>query len=150
MRANILLVEDNVDDVELVREAFRGIKGSFDLDVASNGEDALIFLKNGDPKHDLILLDLNMPRMGGIEMLQELRKVEGILGITPVVILTNSHSTEDVSRAYRAGANAYVRKPLGIEALADRILEITNFWMKTTTRPKAPSFGRTSVPPSGC
>jgi two-component system, chemotaxis family, response regulator Rcp1 len=111
----ILLVEDNEDDVEVTRRALVKSKVPHEFYVARDGEEALQFLFNegkfrqaGQP--DLILLDLNLPKINGFEVLQKVRATER-LSTTPIIIMTMSVRDEDVSRSYRLGANTYIRKP---------------------------------------
>lgn len=135
MKGTILLIEDNLVDADLIREALVELGSRYHLDTVSNGEEALDLIKSDSTKYDLILLDLNMPCMSGVELLRELRSLPTSQALLPVVILTNSHSSEDVRKAYRAGANAYLRKPLGIDRLIDHLHKTTEFWLETAMLP---------------
>ena len=106
----ILLAEDNPADVYLIEEALREHEVDFKLDVAQDGEQALAVLADGIAKFDLVLLDLNMPKRGGSEVLEKLRGKS-----TPVVILTSSDSPTDRMQAMELGATHYIRKPTGLD-----------------------------------
>lgn len=138
----ILLVEDNPGDVELTREAFAECKITNRLHVARHGEEALDFLfrrKNFKDavRPDLILLDLNMPRIDGKEVLAELKKDESLLNI-PVVILTSSSAEQDVAKSYNLHANAYIIKPVDLTKFMHVIQAIKDFWLTVVTFPPKP------------
>ena len=138
---HILIVEDNATDVMIMREAFSSSKLNATLHVASNGEDAMKFLRRvsehaAAPRPDLILLDLNMPRKNGHEVLEELKSDKLLLRI-PVVVLTTSQAEDDVSRAYAAHANCYIRKPLDFESFEELMRGILQFWFGLVTLPAA-------------
>ena len=129
---NILLVEDNEGDIELTRIALR--KSGFDchLDVVHNGEEALEFLrKRGNyaeaPTPDMVLLDLNMPRMGGRELL-EIVKRDDMLKFIPIIILTSSQAPKDVMDSYNSYANCYILKPSGLQAFIEFAKQLESFW----------------------
>lgn len=146
----ILLVEDSATDVELTEEAFVTAGIQTRLHVASDGEAALALLR-GEPPHpvaihpDLILLDLNMPRRDGREVLRDL-KADGNLSGIPVLVLTTSGAEGDVADAYAAGANAYIRKPVHFDDFVVTVRAIEAFWMTVATLP-ARSSGAPARPP---
>ncbi len=131
---DILLVEDNPGDVELVREALTEAKVRNKLHVAVDGVKALEFLKNSDPCPDLILLDLNLPRKNGREVLQDI-KSDPNLAVIPVVVLTSSKEEEDIIRSYRLHANCYISKPVDLEQFLNVVKSIENFWLAIVKLP---------------
>ncbi|GAB4350442.1 MAG: response regulator [Gammaproteobacteria bacterium] len=138
----ILLVEDNPGDVRLTREALKEVKMANNLHVVEDGEQALEFLRrNGayaeKPQPHLVLLDLNLPRKDGREVLAEM-KADPKLKRIPVVILTTSDSDEDILRAYELHANAYVTKPLDINQFAKVVSAIEQFWFSIVALPPEP------------
>ena len=131
----ILLVEDDPGDVVLVREAFKHDKVRNELRVASDGVYALEELR--DPERalpDLILLDLNLPRMDGRELLAEIRKDPRLTWI-PVVVLTTSEAEADIVRSYELHANAYVTKPVDLNRFLKVVQEIDNFFVTVVKLP---------------
>ena len=130
---DVLLVEDDPGDVLMTREAFGHYKIRNELHVVNDGEQALQFLRRtGDyadaPRPGLILLDLNLPRRDGLEVLAEL-KADPELKVIPVVILTTSQAHEDILRSYALHANAYVSNPVDFERFMDVIRQIDNFFV---------------------
>jgi CheY-like chemotaxis protein len=130
---DVLLVEDDPGDVLMTREAFEHYKIRNVLHVVTDGEQALHFLRRtGDyadaPRPGLILLDLNLPRLDGLEVLAEL-KADPVLKVIPVVILTTSQAQQDVLRSYALHANAYVSKPVDFERFMDVIRQIDSFFI---------------------
>src|SRR5207247_4681926 len=130
---DILLVEDDPGDVLMTREAFEHHKIRNVLHVVTDGEQALQFLRRtgsyvGAPRPGLILLDLNLPRLDGLEVLAEL-KADPVLKVIPVVILTTSQAEQDILRSYALHANAYVSKPVDFERFMDVIRQIDNFFV---------------------
>ncbi len=135
----ILLVEDNPGDVRLTVEAFKEAKLRNHLHVAHDGQDALNFLrrrgKHADaPRPDLILLDLNLPRKDGREVLGEV-KADPELKQIPVIVLTVSTAEEDILKSYNLNANCYVSKPLELERFLAVVRSIQNFWLTIVTLP---------------
>jgi CheY-like chemotaxis protein len=133
---NVLLVEDNRGDVRLMREIFREVFTSINLYVANDGLEALSFLRREGanatvPRPDLILLDLNMPKMDGRELLAVIKK-DAVLRIIPTVILTTSRSEDDIAASYELQASGYLRKPLDFMALKARIEVIGQYWLSVT------------------
>jgi CheY-like chemotaxis protein len=134
----ILLVEDNRADALLVQEALRTVGVDAPVEVATDGEAALRRLRDaGGSRPGLVLLDLNLPRLDGREVLSHL-KTDPALRDIPVVVLTTSSAPPDVALAYDRGANAYVRKPLGMERLEEAVASIRDFWLRTATLPASP------------
>ena len=136
---DVLLVEDDPGDVLMTREAFEHHKLRNQLHVVNDGEQALQFLHRtgkyaSAPRPGLILLDLNLPRRDGLEVLAELKGDPG-LRVIPVVILTTSQADEDVLRSYALHANAYVSKPVDFERFMDVIRQIDNFFVTVVKLP---------------
>lgn len=136
---DILLVEDNPGDVLLIQEALRDNKLRLRLHVVLDGEAALQFLRRAAPypdaaRPDLILLDLNLPRVDGRQVLAQV-KADPDLRSIPVVILTSSHAEEDIARAYNLNANCYVRKPLDFDQFVKVVHNIENFWFTIVNLP---------------
>lgn len=130
----ILLVEDNPGDVRLTKEALKDARVRNNLNVAIDGVEALAFLrkqgKHGSaPRPDLILLDLNLPRKNGREVLLEIKQ-EPALQHIPVVVLTTSQAEQDVLESYRLRANAYVTKPVDLEQFLRVVGSIEEFWLE--------------------
>jgi len=139
--ARVLLVEDNEADVRLTREALREAGENVRLSAVVDGEQALAFLRRQDgfadaPRPDLVLLDLNLPRKNGLEVLDELR-ADASLAPIPVIMLTSSAAHSDVEAAYARGANAFVVKPLELDAFMDLIGAIRGFWLEVAQLPSA-------------
>ncbi|MEV6156301.1 response regulator [Nonomuraea sp. NPDC052129] len=139
----VLLVEDDQGDVLLTKEAFDFNKVRNRLHVVNDGEQAMAFLRREDgyqdaPTPDLILLDLNLPRMGGLEVLTEV-KADAELRTIPVVILTTSEAEEDILHSYRLHANAYVSKPVDFEQFIRVVRQIDDFFVTVV---KLPSKGQ--------
>ncbi|MGA1823852.1 MAG: response regulator [bacterium] len=133
----ILLVEDDESDVYLITRAFAKDSNPSSLHVASNGEEALEYLRDGDYRNagtiDLILLDINMHKMNGFEMLEEMRKDSKIRRI-PVVMLTSSDRSQDIEKAFELGANSYVTKPLDVKKFVTTISKINGYWGEINQR----------------
>jgi two-component system, chemotaxis family, response regulator Rcp1 len=135
----ILLVEDNAGDVRLAREGLRECKLLNNLHVADDGVKALAFLRRqGEhakaPRPDLIMLDLNLPRKDGREVLKEIKEDDDLKRI-PVVILTTSKAEEDIVKSYSLHANCYVTKPLAIEQFITVVKAIESFWFMIVKLP---------------
>jgi CheY-like chemotaxis protein len=135
----VLLVEDDPGDVLMTREAFEEHKLRNNLHVVSDGVEALSFLRQeGEyadvPQPDLVLLDLNLPRKDGREVLAEI-KADPQLRRTPVVVLTTSEAEEDVLRSYDLHANAYVAKPVDFERFIDVVRRIDSFFVTVVKLP---------------
>ncbi|MFF1613118.1 response regulator [Amycolatopsis sp. NPDC058278] len=136
---DILLVEDDPGDVLMTREAFAHHKIRNPLHVAEDGVEALRFLKREGPfgavpRPGLILLDLNLPRKDGRELLGEIKQDPGLRTI-PVVVLTTSEAEEDILRSYELHANAYVTKPVDFEKFVEVVRKIDDFWVTVVQLP---------------
>ncbi|QYC44909.1 Response regulator rcp1 [Nonomuraea coxensis DSM 45129] len=135
----VLLVEDDQGDILLTREAFDLNKVRNRLHVVNDGEQAVAFLRRegsyaGVPCPDLILLDLNLPRMSGLEVLSEI-KADPALATIPVVVLTTSEAEEDILHSYRLHANAYVTKPVDFEQFIRVVRQIDDFFVTVVKLP---------------
>jgi two-component system, chemotaxis family, response regulator Rcp1 len=136
----ILLVEDNPGDIRLTREALKEGKVLNNLSVAQDGVEALKILRqeikgNRSYRPDLILLDLNLPKKDGREVLAEIKTDPELLRI-PVAVLTTSSSEEDILKSYNLHANCYITKPLDINQFIDRVRSIEDFWFTIVTLPE--------------
>ena len=137
---DVLLVEDSPGDVRLTREAFREANPAVRLHVAFDGIEAMAFLRhdgaNGDaPRPDFILLDLNLPKMDGREVLA-LIKDDISLRTIPTIILTTSEADADILHSYELNANAYLRKPVTLEAFEALVRSINDFWLTKVMLPQ--------------
>lgn len=138
---DVLLVEDSPGDVRLTREAFREANGSIRLHVAADGVEAMAFLRRegihaNAPRPDLILLDLNLPKMDGREVLAHIKEDESLKTI-PTVILTTSDAEADILRSYRLQANCYLTKPVQLEAFEIVVRSINDFWLTKVKLPQS-------------
>jgi CheY-like chemotaxis protein len=136
---DVLLVEDDPGDVLMTREAFEHYRIPNSLHVVGDGEQAMLFLRKtgeyaGMPTPGLILLDLNLPRRNGLEVLAELKADSALLSI-PVVVLTTSQAEEDVLRSYSLHANAYISKPVDFEKFVGVIGQIDDFFLTLVKLP---------------
>jgi chemotaxis family two-component system response regulator Rcp1 len=139
-RPQVLLVEDSPGDIRLTREAFRDANESVYLHVATDGVEAMAFLKHEgnhlhSPRPDLILLDLNLPKMDGRQVLAHIKADDG-LKMIPTVILTTSDAEADVTYSYRLQANCYLTKPVQLEAFESLVKSINDFWLMKATLPQ--------------
>ncbi len=139
---NVLLVEDDPGDVLMTREAFDEYLHNR-LDVVTDGAAALAYLRNEEPygespRPDLILLDLNLPRRDGREVLEEV-KADPKLAHIPVIVLTTSQAEEDVLRSYQLHANAYVTKPVDFDGFIEAIKQIDHFFVSVVQLPSGGS-----------
>jgi CheY-like chemotaxis protein len=137
--ARILLVEDDPGDELMAREAFEDDELASELHVARDGEEALDFLyRRGQhtdaPRPDFILLDLNLPRVDGRQVLRQVKSDADVSSI-PVVVLTTSSAAEDISACYGAHSNAYITKPAGYDDFVDVVRQINQFWLDTVRLP---------------
>jgi CheY-like chemotaxis protein len=135
----ILMVEDNAGDVRLTQEALKAAKVLNTLHVVEDGEAALDFLyQRGQysmaSRPDLVLLDLNLPKVDGRQVLSAMKSDDSLKSI-PVVVLTTSHAESDIVRAYNLNANCYVTKPVDFERFTEIIKSIEDFWLSVVTLP---------------
>jgi CheY-like chemotaxis protein len=136
---NILLVEDNPGDADLAREALDSSKMNNNLQVVDDGEKAMAFLRREGPyadapRPDLILLDLNLPKKDGRQVLAEIKSDDGLKRI-PVVILTTSRAEEDVIKSYNLHANCYITKPIDLNQFLHVVRSIEDFWLSIVVLP---------------
>ncbi len=138
---DILIAEDSPTDVMLMREALDHARVLNTLHVVEDGVEAMEFLRregkhSAAPRPDLILLDLNMPRKNGLDVLGEIKTDENLQSI-PVVILTLSRAEADILKAYKHSANCYITKPVDFDAFAEVVRSIEGFWFTVVTLPKS-------------
>ncbi len=136
----ILLVEDNPGDVRLTQEALKDYKMFSSLHVVYDGEEAMAFLRKEEkykdvPRPDLILLDLNLPKKSGREVLAEIKADEKLKTI-PVVVLTTSQSEDDISKAYNLNANCFISKPVDLDQFMKVVQSIETFWLTIVKLPR--------------
>lgn len=140
----ILLVEDNVQDVEITRRAFAKGRVRNDLMVVRDGEEALDYLyrrgkfqdPNASPRPGMILLDLNLPKIGGLEVLQKIKSDESLKTI-PVIVLTVSQREQDIVRSYDLGVNTYIQKPVEFDGFMRVVNTVHDYWILIATLPPA-------------
>jgi CheY-like chemotaxis protein len=136
----VLLVEDSPGDARLTVEVFRDAKRAIELHVVTDGVEAMEFLQREGPFHsaprpDLILLDLNLPRLDGREVLARIKEDKD-LKVIPTVILTTSEAESDIQRSYWLQANCYLTKPVQLEAFENLIESINDFWLTKAKLPQ--------------
>ncbi|HET8760452.1 MAG TPA: response regulator [Nitrospiria bacterium] len=139
---SILLVEDNLQDVEITRRAFAKGRVRNDLTVVRDGEEALDYLfRRGkyrdpasSPRPGMILLDLNLPKLGGLEVLQQIKNDESLKTI-PVIVLTVSQREQDIVRSYNLGVNTYIQKPVEFENFMHVVNTVHDYWILIATLP---------------
>jgi len=135
----ILLVEDNKGDIGLIEEVFEEAKIRNKLHVAEDGEEAMLYLRgkgkfSGSPRPDIIILDLNLPKKDGREVLREIKEDKELLNI-PVIVLTTSSAENDILGAYDLHANAYITKPFDFDQFIKIVGSIENFWLEIVRLP---------------
>lgn len=138
-RYTLLLIEDNLGDIRLTEEAFRETGDQVDIEVVMDGVEALAYLQQegkyaDKPRPDIIMLDLNLPKWGGRQVLERI-KVDAELRRIPVIVLTTSNASADVKTAYDLHANCFIRKPVDFDSFFQIIQHIQDFWLKTVTLP---------------
>jgi len=137
--ADFLLVEDNPGDVRLTQEALKSHKVKNNLHVVTDGEEAMLFLRRQGkykdaPRPDVILLDLNLPKKDGREVLAEI-KSDPLLKTIPVVVITSSEAEQDVIRSYDLNANCYVTKPVNFDQFVKVVQSVSEFWLTIVKLP---------------
>jgi len=147
----ILLIEDNPEDVEMIQKALENGKVLHDLQVVTDGFEALDYLRGEsadikNPRPDLILLDLTLPLMDGWKVLEDI-KTDPNLRRIPVVVLTNSLAEEETLRAYDLHANSYIIKPMNVEQFFEVIKKISQFWLSVVMLPSSTQKVRTGDQP---
>lgn len=149
----MLLVEDSASDVRLIKEALKTGGVPVQMTVARDGMEAMDILRSSEqgksPRPDLILLDLNLPRKNGREVLAEVKSSPNLKQI-PVVVMTSSQADEDIAQCYSLNANCYITKPNDLQDYIDVVRNIEEFWFGTVTLPESFPVGRlrgTAVPP---
>ena len=145
MAIEVLLVEDSPGDVRLTQEAFREANPAVALHVASVGVEAMAFLRHEgahahSPRPDLILLDLNLPRMDGREVLAHIKEDDSLKTI-PTVILTTSEAETDIVKSYQLHANCYLNKPVQLDAFESVVKSINDFWLTKVKLPQQRQSG---------
>lgn len=137
---DVLLIEDSPGDVRLTQEAFREANPAIRLHVASDGVEAMAFLQREgaharSPRPDMILLDLNLPRMDGREVLARIKEDDKLKTI-PVVILTTSDAEADITKSYQLNANCYLTKPVQLDQFESLVKSINEFWLTKARLPR--------------
>ena len=140
MKKIVLLVEDSPGDVRLTQEAFRDADKRVDLRIAADGVEAMSFLKRTGahadaPRPDFILLDLNLPKMDGLEVPAHIKEDEDLMTI-PTVILTTSDAEADILKSYQLQANCYLSKPVQLEEFESLVKSINDFWLTKVKLPQ--------------
>lgn len=134
---DILLIEDNPSYVDLTRRALREIAGDdLSVEIAGNGEQALAILLEKKACPRLIISDINMPKMGGLEFLRRLREVPATRYL-PVVMLTSSNTAHDITESYRLGANGYVMRPMNFQSYIKMLSDVIAYWLVINISPAA-------------
>jgi len=140
IQKEVLLVEDSPGDVRLTQEAFRDANTAVKLHVATDGVEAMAFLKQegfqaAAPRPDLILLDLNLPKMDGREVLAQIKE-DTVLKMIPTVILTTSVAEADIEKSYQLQANCYLNKPVELDEFENLVKSINDFWLTKARLPQ--------------
>jgi chemotaxis family two-component system response regulator Rcp1 len=140
MSIQVLLVEDSPGDVRLTREAFRAANNAIQLHVVTDGVEAMAFLRQDGahvhaPRPDLVLLDLNLPKMDGREVLAHIKEDDS-LKLIPTVILTTSDAEADIVKSYQLQANCYLTKPVQLDAFETLVKSINDFWLTKVKLPQ--------------
>jgi chemotaxis family two-component system response regulator Rcp1 len=138
--SEILMVDDNPADIDLTSEVLAQIEGNYHMNSVNNGEEAISFLRHQGkyakaPVPDLVVLDLNLPRKDGCEVLSNIR-ADPALARIPVVVFTTSQANSDISRSYDVGANCYLRKPGNLAEFVAAVQSMAEFWLGFATLPQ--------------
>jgi two-component system, chemotaxis family, response regulator Rcp1 len=141
----VLLVEDSPGDVRLTQEAFRSANPTIHLHVATDGAEAMVFLRHqgahsNAPRPDLILLDLNLPKMDGREVLAHIKQ-DADLKTIPTIILTTSDDEVDIVKSYKLQANCYLNKPVQLDQFDNLVRSINDFWLRDAKLPRRVPIG---------
>jgi len=144
-KQKILLVEDNPADADLTQLAFEIVGSPAEFDVLPNGEEAISYLSRQGAYSDakspqLVLLDLNLPGVGGLEVLATIKSLEATRHV-PVVVLSSSESADDIAKSYQLGANCYLTMPFSVGAYNDMARHVHEFWLKLAKLPKSGGGG---------
>ncbi len=133
----IVLAEDDPDDQAFAREALEASRLANPMHVVGDGVELLEYLRAADRRPGLILLDIKMPRMDGLEALAAIRE-DSALRTLPVVMLTTSNADEDIARSYDLGVNSYIRKPVTFQGLVEAIKDLGRYWFELVELPRSP------------
>lgn len=134
---SILLIEDNADDVKLTLQALKKNNIANEVVVAVDGVEAMEYLAGGMPLPALILMDLKLPRMDGLELLRHIRATDRLKRL-PVVVLTSSRETQDILKSYDLGANSYIRKPVDFTRFIEAVNQLGLYWLLLNEAPPGP------------
>ncbi len=138
---DILLIEDNPGDIELIKAGFDEARMAISLNVISDGEEAINFFDGDEKLPDLVLLDINLPKVSGFEVLKAIRSNDASSNI-PVVVLTSSESESDVTNSYKGHANSFITKPVDINKFLEVMKSIENFWLTIVKLPSEQTADR--------
>jgi len=129
-KADILYIEDNEDYIDFVKRALKKVDSNITISTATDGKTALSTVSNAssDVSYKLILLDIHLPGITGIELVQKIREQKA-LAYTPIIMLSTSDNPKDVEACYQRGANAYLVKPVGIQPLVNTLKSVCEFWL---------------------
>jgi len=131
----ILLIEDNPGDVELVKIGFQEAKVANEIQVITDGQTAIDFFENDNDMPDVVLLDINLPKIDGFEILKFIR-TKSIVPNLPVIILTSSETEFDINKSYASNANSFVSKPVDFDKFSQAIKSLGNFWLSVVKLPR--------------
>lgn len=141
-KKKVLLVEDNLDDIELTKRAFRKCKYSDDIkmEIVTDGAEAIEYFYGKEKKQDgnnpyLILLDLNLPKINGFQVLKKIKN-DDKLKFIPIIVLTSSREKKDMIKSYELGANGYIQKPLDLPEFIETVHKIGEYWIKINQHPR--------------